>query len=176
MERSVQTEFTTKRSLLSIESEQTLETHDLALPLPLKRSQTQQEWFRLLLLSPSDTQSESNHMARIERLYHQSGGLNVGIVFLLRDSSSQEEGTKHFMALQLRYLPCGPTTPRIIIMKIQSSRCIRYANHPPLLGLSAPANSLLVPTTARPVAPSSQANGRSQHGITTILFCRWTDP
>ena len=95
----------TEDSLLTTDLEQSLETHDLALPLPQRHSQNQQEWFRLLLLSPSDMEPALSHMARIERLYHQTGGLQVGIVFLLRDHRSQEDGTKHFMALQLRYAP-----------------------------------------------------------------------
>lgn len=94
-------------SLLTIVLEQFLETHDLSLPLPQRHSQNQQEWFRLLLLSPSDMQPASDHMARIERLYHQTGGLHVGIVFLLHDGDSQEDGTTNFMALQLR---CAPKT------------------------------------------------------------------
>lgn len=85
--------------------EETLETHDLAFPLPQRHPQGEKRWFRLLLLSPADIQPASNHMARIERLYHQTGGLDVGIVFLLRDSNAQENGTKALTTLQLRYLP-----------------------------------------------------------------------
>ena len=96
-------------SLLTTNLEQSLETHDLALPLPQRHSQNQQEWFRLLLISPSDMEPALSHMARIERLYHQTGGLHVGIVFLLRDHSSQGDGTNHFMALQLR---CAPFVQR----------------------------------------------------------------
>ena len=89
-------------TLLTTHLELHLETHDLALPLPQRYSQNQQEWFRLLLFSPSDTHPESNYMARIERLYHLTGGSRIGIVFLLRDSGSQEDGTRTLMTLQLR--------------------------------------------------------------------------
>lgn len=85
--------------------EETLETHDLAFPVPQRHPQEGRRWFRLLLLTSADIQPPSNHMARIERLYHQTGGLDVGIVFLLRDNNTQENGTKAFMALQLRYAP-----------------------------------------------------------------------
>lgn len=88
--------------------EHNLETHDLALPLPQRSSQAQQEWFRLLLLSPSDIEPASAHIARVERLYHQTGGLNIGIVFLLCDDGSPVNGTYALMNLQLRYVPCNP--------------------------------------------------------------------
>lgn len=43
-------------------------------------------------------------MARIERLYHLTGGSRIGIVFLLRDNGSQDDGTRTFMTLQLSLL------------------------------------------------------------------------
>lgn len=43
-------------------------------------------------------------MARIERLYHQTGGKQVGVVFLLPGAESMEEGTRALMELQIRYV------------------------------------------------------------------------
>lgn len=57
----------------------------------------------------------SAHITRIERLYHQTGGLNIGIVFLLRDNSSRVDGTQALMNLQLRYVPCNLRAWRMMV-------------------------------------------------------------
>lgn len=82
--------------------ETNLRTHDLL--IPLSNQQPQNDYFRLLLLSPADLNERSNLMARIERLYHQTGGQRVGIVFLIKEESSTGNGTIAFMELQTRCL------------------------------------------------------------------------
>jgi len=77
-----------------------LQTYDLAIPLP---TQGKQEFFRAILLSPAEMRSEEDCMGSIERLYHQTGGINVGIVFLVQDGGSQESGIRSLMNLQIRY-------------------------------------------------------------------------
>ena len=84
-------------------AEQAVETHDIALPLPQPDQQEQKHLLRILLLSSTDIQTSSNSMARIERLYNQTGGRLVGIIFLLRESNvSLEDGTRALMSLQAR--------------------------------------------------------------------------
>lgn len=63
----------------------------------------EQEFFRVLLLSSVDMQPIANVSARVERLYHQTGGRNVGIIFLLREKDGNDNGLKEFMELQIRY-------------------------------------------------------------------------
>jgi hypothetical protein len=82
--------------------EQTLQTHDLAIPLPQYEQGDQREFFRLILLSSSDLQPPKAEMDRIERLYHQTGGRHVGIVFLLQENAHIGNGTIAFMKLQAR--------------------------------------------------------------------------
>ncbi|PMD39886.1 hypothetical protein L207DRAFT_512850, partial [Hyaloscypha variabilis F] len=43
-------------------------------------------------------------MARIERLYHSSGGRHVGLIFLLNEKSPKNNGTVDFMNLQASVL------------------------------------------------------------------------
>lgn len=79
--------------------ELSLETHDIAIPLPQTLQQNPKEFFRLLLLSSTDIQPPEKPLARIERLY-QAGGKHVGVVFLLHENDSQGGGTRAFMSLQ----------------------------------------------------------------------------
>jgi hypothetical protein len=88
--------------LLIVILEQTLQTHDLAIPLPQYQPGDQQEFFRLILLSSSDLQTPKAEMDRIERLHHQTGGRHVGVVFLLQESAPIGNGTIAFMKLQAR--------------------------------------------------------------------------
>ena len=74
-----------------------IETHDLAIPIP-----PQNDIFRLILISSADIQCPGNYMDRIERLYHQTGGRHVGIVFLVRDAISRENGMRSLMTLQAK--------------------------------------------------------------------------
>ena len=60
------------------------------------------EFFRMILLSSSDLQPLATAMARIERLYHSSGGRYVGVVFLLNEKSPKSDGTMDFMTIQAR--------------------------------------------------------------------------
>jgi hypothetical protein len=83
--------------------EQTLGTHDLAIPLPQYRQNDQQDFFRLILLSSTDVQTPTAEIARIERLYNQTGGQHVGIVFLIQENTSNGNGTSDFMKLQARW-------------------------------------------------------------------------
>jgi len=87
-----------------IELERSLDTHDLAIPLPSTSQSTQQDLFRIIAISFSDLISPSTSMARIERLYHQQGGKHVGILFLLKESKDTGNGTIAFMELQARYV------------------------------------------------------------------------
>jgi len=80
-------------------SEQTLETHDIAIPIP---QGDQKEFFRILLLSSSDLQHPASSTDRIQRLYHQTGGRHVGIVFLLNETTQSGNGTVSLMNLQAR--------------------------------------------------------------------------
>ncbi|KAH6671267.1 hypothetical protein B0J14DRAFT_485144 [Halenospora varia] len=91
------------RTDLSLEKQ--LETHDLAIPLPKSREEDFQEVFRLLLVSASDPQNSGAMMARIERLYHQTGGRQVGVIFLLQEHTSTANGTISYMELQASLLP-----------------------------------------------------------------------
>jgi len=84
-------------------SEQALEIYDLAIPLPHAHQQDK-EFFHVLVLSSSDLEPPASSMARIERLYHQTGGRQVGIVFLLEEQSQNSNGTISFMHLQARYM------------------------------------------------------------------------
>ncbi|KAE9381481.1 hypothetical protein N431DRAFT_476303 [Stipitochalara longipes BDJ] len=84
--------------------EKTLETYDLAIPLPRRGQRDQMEYFRLILLSSSDVQPPAPAMARIERLYHSSGGRHVGLIFLLNEKSPKGNGTIDFMNLQASVL------------------------------------------------------------------------
>ena len=77
--------------------EQAIETHDLAIPIP-----PQKDIFRLILISAADMQPLGKYMDRIERLYHQTGGQNVGIMFLVQDAISGENGIRNLMTLQAR--------------------------------------------------------------------------
>ncbi|PMD24925.1 hypothetical protein NA56DRAFT_668815 [Hyaloscypha hepaticicola] len=85
--------------------EKTLETQDLAIPLPRRGQREQPEYFRMILLSSSDLQPQGTEMARIERLYHSNGGRHVGVIFLLNEKSPKGNGTIEFMNLQARLLP-----------------------------------------------------------------------
>ncbi len=91
-------------SLLIYLLEQTLESHDLAIPIPQSSQHHERQFFRMVVLSHSDMQDLVNAMARIERLYHHSGGSNTGIVFLLHEKSPNRDGTVAFMKLQARYI------------------------------------------------------------------------
>ena len=83
-------------------AEQKLETHDLAVPLPRPGDNNQKEFFCIILLSSVDTETSSPQLARIQRLYHQNGGRNVGLVFLLKEKGSRSNGTIEFMKLGAR--------------------------------------------------------------------------
>lgn len=80
--------------------EKTLETHDIALSLP--RGDTQPDYFRLLLLSASD----SEPLERIERIFHLTGGRQVGVVFLLKEqfSKGKRNGMVAYLNLQARFV------------------------------------------------------------------------
>jgi hypothetical protein len=80
----------------------TLETHDLAIPLPRRGQRDQIEYFRVVLLSSLELQPLTTAMARIERLYHSSGGRHVGVVFLLNEKSPKGNGTIDYMSLQAK--------------------------------------------------------------------------
>ena len=82
--------------------ERSLETHDLAFTLPKYRQEDKQQFFRLLLLSSSDLADSTTTVSRIERLYHQSGGRHVGIVFLVSEKKPGNNGTFGYVNLQVK--------------------------------------------------------------------------
>ncbi|CZT49890.1 uncharacterized protein RSE6_10792 [Rhynchosporium secalis] len=81
--------------------EKSLKTYDIAIALPQSRHDSTLTLFHLLALSPSDLQDQALSMARIQHLYHHSGGQNVGIIFLLNEKSSKVNGTIAMMNLQV---------------------------------------------------------------------------
>jgi hypothetical protein len=80
--------------------EKSLETHDMAIPVP-RVDQNHQEYFRILLLSSSDLDPSEAVVRRVERLYHQTGGRNVGIIFLLQ-TIGRSNDTAAYLTLQVR--------------------------------------------------------------------------
>ncbi|KAH8815217.1 hypothetical protein F5884DRAFT_169324 [Xylogone sp. PMI_703] len=99
--------------------ESNLKTHDLALPCPHMPQQIQNCTFQFLLLSTADLDPSKSTMQRIERLYHQRGGQQVGIIFLLKGNSSPMNGTVAFMELQARLLS-GLEIPIIPLSAVSS--------------------------------------------------------
>ncbi|KAG9247517.1 hypothetical protein BJ878DRAFT_539227 [Calycina marina] len=97
--------------------EKKLETHDLAIPLGPQKN------LLLILLASADIQCPGNYMDRIERLYHQTGGGQVGIVFLVQDAISRENGTHNLMRLQASLLPNFemPIIPLFTATSLQST-------------------------------------------------------
>ncbi|PVH85833.1 hypothetical protein DL98DRAFT_511366 [Cadophora sp. DSE1049] len=79
--------------------EQSLTTHDLAIPIPNRDGSL--DTFLFLALSPSDIQPPASAMARIQHLYHHTGGRNVGIVFLVNEQTPKGNGTIALMHLQV---------------------------------------------------------------------------
>ncbi|TGO62703.1 hypothetical protein BOTNAR_0110g00150 [Botryotinia narcissicola] len=100
--------------------EATLNTHDVSLPMQSKTGE--QEFFRFLLLSSIDMQTIVDLSARVERLYHQTGGRNVGVIFLLREEGSNDNGLEEFMDLQISLMPAFkmPILPLISVPQILS--------------------------------------------------------
>ncbi|KAM3077691.1 hypothetical protein ACMFMG_007015 [Clarireedia jacksonii] len=82
--------------------EKNLETHDIAIPVP-RVKQNHQEYFRFLLLSSSDLDTPAAVMGRVERLYHQTGGRDIGIIFLLQ-TNGRSNDTTAFLKLQVSLL------------------------------------------------------------------------
>jgi hypothetical protein len=109
-------EYNRGNPLLTTTTEQTLGTHDIAIPLPQPRQQDQKEFFRIMLLSSVDVHPTANVMGRIERLYHQTGGRHVGIVFLMDHSISREEGVRALMSLQTGQVYFLGITPIIALL------------------------------------------------------------
>lgn len=67
-------------SLISGYAESKLDTHDLNLPLP--SSEPGQRYLRFALVCSTDGDSVYKHQ-RVERLFHQSGGSDAAVVWLL---------------------------------------------------------------------------------------------
>ncbi|QSZ35511.1 hypothetical protein DSL72_008381 [Monilinia vaccinii-corymbosi] len=83
--------------------------------MPRSREEEQQV-FRVLLLSSSDMESSTHASARIERLDHQTGGRNVGIIFLLHEKGGSENGMKEYLKLQMSLM----STSKIAILPLAS--------------------------------------------------------
>ncbi|OHE97811.1 OPA3 family protein [Colletotrichum orchidophilum] len=77
---------------------QTLNTHDIALPVSQDRT------YRLVLLSPKDVGTQATEQ-RLERLYNLNGGRDVAIMFLLHPVAGQaKDPMEAFMDLQIEIL------------------------------------------------------------------------
>ncbi|CAG8950344.1 hypothetical protein HYFRA_00006837 [Hymenoscyphus fraxineus] len=79
--------------------ENDLETCDIKLPLPRNRQEDAPQFYRFLLLSAIDVQPPAQAMVRIERLFHQTGGHHVGIIFLLQEKT-RGNGMGAYLSLQ----------------------------------------------------------------------------
>ncbi|KAK7755239.1 hypothetical protein SLS62_002744 [Diatrype stigma] len=77
---------------LSGQSEVKLNTHDVALTLPLPPTAAAPlpRVLRAIFLAPKDVGTEATR-ARLERLYHLNGGKDVVVVFLLEHEAGQEQ-------------------------------------------------------------------------------------
>lgn len=83
--------------------EHSFDMHDVQIPLPPPQGLPQRkDYFRLILLSAMEMEVSDKAIERVSRLYHQHGGRDVGIVFLL---SPGHAGTVALMNLQARYAP-----------------------------------------------------------------------
>ncbi|KAH7364150.1 hypothetical protein BKA65DRAFT_389196, partial [Rhexocercosporidium sp. MPI-PUGE-AT-0058] len=82
-------------------TEKSLQTHDIAIPLPKHNHDESHALFLLLALSPSDLQSPASAMERIQHLYHHTGGRDVGVLFLLNEKTPKVNGTIAMMELQV---------------------------------------------------------------------------
>lgn len=100
---SISLEASSKLRHSHLLTETSLETHDIAVPVPNTAGLQEQQFFRLILISSSDLVPLAAAMPRIERLYHQQGGRNCGILFLLQEKSPKDNGIMAFMGLQARY-------------------------------------------------------------------------
>lgn len=152
----------------------------MAIPLPKSREEDFQEVFRLLLVSASGPQNSGAMMARVERLYHQTGGRQVGIIFLLQEHTSTANGTISYMELQARYFGSSSlsTGAQSRTNPPQSSTHVRDANYPITLAsfgldiLSA-SDPLRLPTTAcqHPKGnPVLNASSKPYHYSLAILY------
>lgn len=87
--------------MLTGQLETELDTHDVALPLPLPPSVavTLPGVLRVVFLAPSDV-GEDTTRTRLEQLYHLNGGKHVAIVFLLKHGNGRENPMAALMRLQ----------------------------------------------------------------------------
>ncbi|TAQ86048.1 hypothetical protein B7494_g5628 [Chlorociboria aeruginascens] len=149
--------------------EQSLETHDLAIPIPTL--QQEKGLFHVLLLSSEDIQPSGDSMPRIERLYHQFGGCHVGIVFLLEQTS---KGTVSLMNLQIRCTKYG-SLPRLILIP----NSVLSAFDMPIIPLSSISSlpAILFAFQRQLVATASATAPPSIPAIRSLLpFCSVNGP
>ncbi|RDL36794.1 Uncharacterized protein BP5553_06146 [Venustampulla echinocandica] len=149
--------------------EKQLETHDLAIPLPKCYQDSDQEVFRMLVLSPSDVQPPANPMPRIERLYHQTGGRQVGIIFLLQEKASRGGGFVAYMNLQASLFSAFemPVIPLFLLSSLQHtlvafSRQLVHARISPPAPHINPGTALLPYCTLNPPIPEHPRNVLSE--------------
>lgn len=101
--------------------EESLEAHDIALPLPRKTNESNPESFRLLLLSESDGFDETR--ARIDRLCCATGEKQVGVMFLLREQFSGNgmgSGMTAYLKIQAWLLTSTLALPLIPLQNLSS--------------------------------------------------------
>lgn len=101
-------------------AESNLESHDLGIPVPLPSDK--HHMFNIFLLSGHDMQPPMNAVARVERLYHKTGGRDLGVIFLLQENPPHGNGTTAFMELQMKLCNFDiPVMPLTTLTNLQST-------------------------------------------------------
>ncbi|KUJ22713.1 uncharacterized protein LY89DRAFT_728832 [Mollisia scopiformis] len=102
--------------------ETTLEAQDLQIPVPRQHQRGQVDLFNIILLSASDMQASADAIARVEQLYHKTGGRNIGVIFLLQEKPPQGNTTANFMELQMALQNLEiPIVPLATISNLQTT-------------------------------------------------------
>ncbi|KAL3424812.1 hypothetical protein PVAG01_04093 [Phlyctema vagabunda] len=146
--------------------EKSIGTHDLSIPVPHQpRTPQLKDWFGLLLLSAVDMQSPLTMMGRIERLCHQKGGQDVGIVFLLTQQSVGGSGVASYMDFQSRVVRDFdiPIFPLSSISSLQTSlqglhRQLVQTRCAPVPAPVSPLTALLPFCSTNPPIPEHSRN------------------
>ncbi|CZR50982.1 uncharacterized protein PAC_00857 [Phialocephala subalpina] len=78
--------------------------------------------FNIVLLSAHDMQPPANEVARVERLYHKTGGRDIGVIFLLKENPQHGNGTTAFIELQMNLCNFDiPVMPLTTLTNLQST-------------------------------------------------------
>ncbi|KAI0390953.1 hypothetical protein F5Y17DRAFT_468545 [Xylariaceae sp. FL0594] len=85
-----------------------LNSHDMAVPVSTPATAETRRAFCGILMTPNDV-GTTEGASRIERLYHFGAGKDVGIIFLLKSSNSdQQNAVTALMTLQLEVVKSWP--------------------------------------------------------------------